>query len=397
MQGNTSGNFSDLDGDLLDSVPHYRTRKPPGLAMTAATVIVGATGLVGNLLVVIVFIKYKKLFQNIKTTFLVNQSVIDGIVSLLLILTTLFTPPIDSLGGNALTSTLYCKLWIRRTLMWGLMVASTYNLMAISFERYLGIVHPMWHKVYFTNSKANIVAVCVWFFGVSFIASIMIPPPAMKGGVCISSRVWSSRAIALTVGYVQVFVKLVMPIFVHSLCYARILSTLRKRMTRITPKYAPTSTAQMVKTWETRLTKAGSIRMLGGEADSTRGAVSLPSTSGTNVIINLTSSDSTDLASRSSNKQPNSSAKQNDKAKENVVKTLSIVTVCYFICWVPNSVYVIMHILGAGHTSLFGAIYKATVILAFINCCINPIIYIGKYDAFTTGLSMLVKSMKLRR
>ena len=149
----------------------------PGIAMTAASVIVGTIGVVGNLLVVIVFIKYKKLFQKIKTTFLVNQSVIDGIVSFLLIVTSLVRPGPDSLGGNALTTTAYCKLRIRRTLMWGLMLSSTYNLMAISFERYLAVVHPVWHKVYFTNRIANIIAICIWFFGVSCrpTASIMIP------------------------------------------------------------------------------------------------------------------------------------------------------------------------------------------------------------------------------
>ena len=105
MQANTSGNFSDHAGDLLDSTLNERTREVQGPAMTAISVIIGAAGVVGNLLVVIVFIKYKKLFQNMNTILIINQSVIDGVASFILILNELFTPPPDSLGGSTLFHT----------------------------------------------------------------------------------------------------------------------------------------------------------------------------------------------------------------------------------------------------------------------------------------------------
>ena len=384
MQGNTSGNFSDLDGHLLTSRRQRGARTPDGPAVIAALVIVGAIGVVGNLLVVIVFIKYKKLFRNIKATFLVNQSVIDGIVSFLIIVTTLFKP-MPSSSANLLSITLYCKLWVSRAPMWGLMVSSTYNLMAISFERYLGVVHPMWHKVYFTNRIANIIAVCIWLFGVSMLASIMIPTTGMVHGVCVITYYWPSREMARAIGYLQIVVTLLIPIFVHSFCYARMLSALRNRMKRVFPNVGTSSSTQRGKTGTTNAiseTKAGGIHTIGGEADSTRGAVSLPSTSGTNATTNWKSTASSD-------KRHNPLESQNEKAKRNVVKTLGIVTACYFICCMPNKILVIMRVMGV--ISYFGSFYKATVILAFINCCINPIIYIGKYDAFRTGLSMWLK------
>ena len=335
--------------------------------MTAALAIVGAIGLVGNLLVVIVFIKYKKLFRNIKATFLVNQSVIDGIVSFLIIATTLIKPrPPNS--ANVLSSTLYCKLWLSRSPMWGLMVSSTYNLMAISFERYLAIVHPMWHKVHFTNTMANIIAVCIWFFGVALIASIMIPTTGMVHGVCIMTYYWPSPEIAQAVGFLQIFVNLVIPFFLHSFCYARMLSTLRHRMARVTPKDDSTSAMQRRKT----------------------DATNAPSTSDRNATTNWKSNASVDHGScTSSDKRHNPLELQNEKAKRNVIKTLAIVTVCYFICWMPNKIFIVMRLMGA--ISTLGAFFRGTLILAFINCCINPIIYIGQYEAFRTGLSMLLR------
>ena len=296
--------------------------------------------------------------------------------------------------GKTLFITLYCKVWVTRTLMWGLMESSTFNLMAISCGRFMAIVHPMWYRVYFTNSKANIIAVCIWVLGVSFVASIMVPTTAMMDGLCIISRSWPSLEIAQAVGSIQVFINLVMPALVHFFCYARILSVLRRRVTRrITPKDVTTSTTQLGETRTanmTRTTEAGAIHTLGDDADSTRGAaVSVPSTSGANVVTNLASMDSADLASRSPNKQPNSSETRNEKAKGNVVKTLAIVTACYFICWMPNKIYITLYLLGV--VSTLSAFHEATVTLAFINCCINPIIFVGKCHPFKTGLSMLLK------
>ena len=205
--------------------------------MVASKIIAGSIGVVGNLLVVIVLIKHKKLFQHIKTTFLVNQSVIDGMVSLLLIMTTFVSPELHS-DVDGLSVELYCKLWLSHFPIWGLEMSSTYNLMAISTERYLAIVHPIWYKVSFTKMKADCVAISIWFFGVSSVASVIIPTTGMLRGHCFTSMFWPSLATARPVAFVQVFVEVIMPIFVHSFCYTRILSVLRKRTRIVARKIA---------------------------------------------------------------------------------------------------------------------------------------------------------------
>ena len=182
MGGNTSTNVSASSEDTM-----MLLQDPVGSpVMVASKIIVGSIGVVGNLLVVIVMIKHKKLFQHIKTTFLVNQSVIDGIVSLLLVMTTFVSPELHS-GVHGLSVELYCKIWLSQVPIWGLMVSSTYNLMAISTERYLAIVHPIWHKVSFTKMIADSVAICIWLFGVSYVASIVIPTSGMLRGHCFTS------------------------------------------------------------------------------------------------------------------------------------------------------------------------------------------------------------------
>ena len=204
MEGNTSTNVSDSREDtgilLRDPVgPNVST------VMVASKIIVGSIGVVGNLLVVIVMIKHNKLFQHIKTTFLVNQSIIDGIVSLLLIVSTFVSPELHS-GVHGLSVELYCKLWLSQFAIWGLMMSSTYNLMAISSDRYLAIVHPIWHKVSFTKMMADSFAVFIWLFGVSFVASIIIPTTGMLRGHCFVLIFWRSRATTGAVASVQIFV-----------------------------------------------------------------------------------------------------------------------------------------------------------------------------------------------
>ena len=278
--------------------------------------------------------------------------------------------------------------------MWGLMTSSTYNLMAISTERYLAIVHPIWHKVPFTKMMADSIAIFIWLFGVSFVASIVIPTTGMLRGHCFVSMFWPSRATARAVAFVQIFVNMILPIFVHSFCYARILSALRKRKTMVTPEDGTMSTAQMQKTSGTNarpMTKAGGGHVI-DESNMTRASVSFPSTSNTNATTSWNSNASTDHASRSSDKRHNPLVTQNEKAKRIIVKTLAIVTGCYFICWVPNKILVLLYVTRIIAT--LPRIYGFTVILAFINCCINPIIYIGKYDAFKTGMSLLFRSCR---
>ena len=184
-----------------------------------------------------------------------------------------------------------------------------------------------------------------------------------------------------------------MPIFVHSFCYTRILSVLRKRTRIVASGDRTASTTHIRKTSETNArptTKAGVGHLHIDESNMTRTTMTLPSTSSTNATTSWKSNASTDQSSRSSDKRHNPLSTQNEKAKKNVAKTLAIVTACYFICWMPNKIYIILYLTGI--TSSFGVIFRFTVILVFINCCINPIIYIGKYDAFRTGLALLFRS-----
>ena len=68
-------------------------------------------------------------------------------------------------------------------------------------------------------------------------------------------------------------------------------------------------------------------------------------------------------------------------ARKNVFKTLLTVTVCFIICWIWNSVYVLAYLTGA-NIKMAGKLYVLTVYAAFTNCVINPFIYCIQYKPF---------------
>ncbi|XP_006812908.1 galanin receptor 2b-like [Saccoglossus kowalevskii] len=73
------------------------------------------------------------------------------------------------------------------------------------------------------------------------------------------------------------------------------------------------------------------------------------------------------------------------RSRRNVIKTLVIVVIAYTICWTPNAFAFYQYNLG-GYLDFNSPFTHYTTISAFLNMCINPVIYALKYDNFKKGL-----------
>ncbi|XP_006825016.1 mu-type opioid receptor-like [Saccoglossus kowalevskii] len=73
------------------------------------------------------------------------------------------------------------------------------------------------------------------------------------------------------------------------------------------------------------------------------------------------------------------------KASTNIVKTFIVVTVSFALCWLPLTVYNFVHVCS-GIVSYEGFIYNMCLVLACCNMCVNPLIYLFKYDRFKREL-----------
>ena len=80
-----------------------------------------------------------------------------------------------------------------------------------------------------------------------------------------------------------------------------------------------------------------------------------------------------------------SSSTRNDKlqkATQNVLKTMCICCVIYFVCWVGNSTAFILLALELIAPFFTSPLYHFSSYLCFVNCAVNPVIYSLQYKEF---------------
>ena len=72
-------------------------------------------------------------------------------------------------------------------------------------------------------------------------------------------------------------------------------------------------------------------------------------------------------------------------ARDNTLKTFILVGVCFIICLSNSQVYYLLFNLGFD-TDFDGTYFKFAILLSFINCTINPFIYLVKYKDYKLAL-----------
>ncbi|XP_038048202.1 cholecystokinin receptor type A-like [Patiria miniata] len=110
--------------------------------------LVGVLGLLGNFLVCVVILKVRAM-QTRTNAFIFNQAVIDFFGSVVIILQTDVSLP-DPLPSGA-TGWIWCHIWISHFMTMMFFVSSTFNLLAVTLERYFAIVYPFKYQAAFAS------------------------------------------------------------------------------------------------------------------------------------------------------------------------------------------------------------------------------------------------------
>jgi len=76
------------------------------------------------------------------------------------------------------------------------------------------------------------------------------------------------------------------------------------------------------------------------------------------------------------------------RARSNVVKTLATVAFFFIFCWTWNQTYYLMFHLDYPLIDFTSAFYNFTVIMVFLNCCVNPVIYSIKYEQVSLAVGL---------
>ena len=99
----------------------------------ALYVLIGTVGIIGNGVVIVVLSSSKGLRTKMVNIFLISQSGLDLICSILTVATS--ANRIDTGGHYGLRGQLECILWEPKTILWAFLLSSTYNLVAMNIER----------------------------------------------------------------------------------------------------------------------------------------------------------------------------------------------------------------------------------------------------------------------
>ena len=80
-------------------------------------------------------------------------------------------------------------------------------------------------------------------------------------------------------------------------------------------------------------------------------------------------------------------------ARRNTIKTLLIVGCCFILCWVQNQVLYLMYNLGY-EIDWNSPYYHFTVLMVFVNCTVNPFVYLFKYQDYQVALRKFLRCYK---
>ena len=125
--------------------------------------IIGMIGVVANTFVILILCSSAKIRQKLVNTLIIHQSFVDMLASVALI-GTAHIDGLDEHGLEGIHAEIYCYFMMGKWPLWVMMSVSSYNLVFLNIERYISIVHPIYHHTKITRKKVLIFLPVIWIF-----------------------------------------------------------------------------------------------------------------------------------------------------------------------------------------------------------------------------------------
>ena len=292
-----------------------------------AVVVIGVLGTAANALILYALVASK---QHKKHVLIVNQNALDLFTSFSILIT--YTLELCNIHLTGSVGYWLCTLLLSDFLIWTGTNGSVINLVSITIERYLKVVHAAWSKNKLRNWMIYSAMAFSWIASFVYNAALVFSTTAVINGACYSYAIWESYA-AVIIATIHNFVSFyVINISAFIFCYWRILVVIRRQ-----------------------------AKVMAGHA-----AAAGPSTSQTHAQT------------------------QSNQIQTNVIKTMILVSALFAILWLPSYIYILDMILNP--KPIDGGYYATLV--AFLYMCTNPFIYATKLDPVKEVLLRLIPCKK---
>jgi len=296
-----------------------------GFYFRCAVVVIGLVGAVANGLILYAMIASK---QHKKHLLIFNQNVFDLCSSLVLVTT--YTLKLCNIRLSGVLGYWLCMMLLSENLLWCSINGSVINLLSITVERYLKVVHPARSNILLRKWVIWSAVVFSWIAGVVYNMVMGFFTTAVIDQVCYGYAVWNSRVAAVIHGVWNFITFFVIVVCFFIFCYGRILFVIRRQ---------------------------ASV-----------------------MAHHSTHSSSTSQA-------------HSHQIQSNVVKTMILVSALYVISAMPQYVYYLLANVNT-HFTFHDSGYYIIMFITFLYICANPFIYASKFDPVRRILLDLIPCKK---
>ena len=311
---NTSNHFgNDTQSSTPEATLDPRNRLEE-LVFQSCVITIGMIGSLANGMVIttIGVVHYKKQKMATSTKFILNQLALDLFSCLSLVLDKSW----KIANPKSVWNFMSCAFIFSEVLTWTGVNGSIVNLVVVTLERYVKIVHNSSYQRYYRNWITYVLIALAWIIGVV----TKIPADFMtidfSNGICNPYSKWPSNEEGTMYSVGLFIMNYTIPMLVFIVCYARILGYIR--------------------------TSAGFFS----------NPTNLTNPSLTNMHL---------------------------KSQVTLIKTMVLITVVFGLFWSPNNILTVTFFLdipSLRHDQFVWAIaWNTTLFLGFLTACIHPFIY----------------------
>jgi len=168
------------------NMPTPSTSRGIELYFESAVVIIGFVGTAANALVLYAMVASK---QHKKHVLVFNQNALDLYSCLLLVIT--YLAKLFNVQSTGSVGYSLCMILLSENLLWWGIDGSVINLVFVTIERYLKVVHAVWSKTHLRNWITYVAAVCAWLCGITYNMALCYSTTDVVDGVCYGYMIWS--------------------------------------------------------------------------------------------------------------------------------------------------------------------------------------------------------------